>query len=161
MRFTKSQSLATAVCIAIALQLFSVTANAVVVGTPSKLKRSEGRTSGSARAIAEAVVAPANGQTPPNPMEDEDAYAEYIADKIIAFCERIAKLPSQVNTELSPFFYLVKDKVKYEYFTCYIFESFCFPQGILPNQTGIKIHPTESRTHFSAKLNFELFFNHF
>lgn len=95
MRGTKSQSLATAVCIAIALQLFSVTANAVAVGAPSKLMRSERRSSGSARALAEAIVAPANGQTPPNPMDDEDQYAEYIADKIIAFCESISKLPSQ------------------------------------------------------------------
>ena len=118
MRSSKFQLLATAVCIAIALQLFSVTANAVAVGTFSQLKRSGIHASGSARALAEAIVAPANGQTAPNPIEDEDAYAEYIADKIIAFCENIAKLPSQVNTPFSALFYAVKVKVKYEYFTC-------------------------------------------
>lgn len=96
MRSSQVQSLkmTTAVCLALALQLFSVVnVHAAAVGARTNSAVSSGsRPNDSERADLESAIRP----TPANPVEDEDAYAEYLADQIISFCERISKIPSQV-----------------------------------------------------------------
>lgn len=94
------RSLATALCIATAFQLLSVNVNATAVKSHTKGKHSENAASNSGQVVEGTVETPTSGQSELNGMEDEDAYLEYVADKIMSFCERNAKTSSQVSKTL-------------------------------------------------------------